>query len=126
LVRPRPVPEALPAVVEIVPAMANIRLPRPGVHRGKTELYVSGAVPAAVEEEVARIAIAAHTGIGTAADRSRTDLTWMSGRQRPVFLDGERLPRDDEDEHEADGARGGGSPFGRTVAGSRAGSASGA
>src|SRR6266566_1017281 len=64
-------PQALPAV-EIVPGEGEYDYAA-RYTAGKTEIYVPARLPAAVADEVARIAIAAHTVLGL-RDLSRTDL----------------------------------------------------
>ena len=64
-------PQALPAV-EIVPGEGGYDYAA-RYTAGKTEFYVPARLPAAVADEVARIAIAAHTVLGL-RDLSRTDL----------------------------------------------------
>jgi D-alanine-D-alanine ligase len=64
-------PQALPAV-EIVPGEGEYDYAA-RYTAGKTEFYVPARLPAAAADEVARIAIAAHTVLGL-RDLSRTDL----------------------------------------------------
>src|SRR5579859_6630281 len=76
-------PQALPAV-EIVPG-GDAYDYAARYTAGKTEFYVPARLPAAVADEVARIAIAAHTVLGL-RDLSRTDLI-VDDAGTPWFLE---------------------------------------
>src|SRR6516162_5015117 len=76
-------PQALPAV-EIVPGEGGYDYAA-RYTAGKTEFYVPARLPAVVADEVARIAIAAHTVLGL-RDLSRTDLI-VDADGTPWFLE---------------------------------------
>ena len=76
-------PQALPAV-EIVPGEGGYDYAA-RYTAGKTEFYVPARLPARVADEVARIAIAAHTALGL-RDLSRTDLI-VDDTGTPYFLE---------------------------------------
>src|SRR6266704_1868373 len=76
-------PQALPAV-EIVPGEGEYDY-EARYTAGKTEFYVPARLPATVADEVARIAIAAHTVLGL-RDLSRTDLI-VDDTGAPWFLE---------------------------------------
>jgi D-alanine-D-alanine ligase len=103
-------PQALPAV-EIVPGEGEYDYAA-RYTAGKTEFYVPARLPAAVADETARIAIAAHTVLGL-RDLSRTDLI-VDEDGTPWFLEVNVSPGMTETSTLPLALEASGHPFGRT------------
>ena len=103
-------PQALPAV-EIVPGEGAYDYAA-RYTAGKTEFYVPARLPAAVAEQAAEIAIAAHTVLGL-RDLSRTDLI-VDEAGTPWFLEVNVSPVMTETSTLPLALEASGHPFGRT------------
>src|SRR6476660_7417928 len=103
-------PQALPAV-EIVPGEGEYDYAA-RYTAGKTEFYVPARLPATVADDVARIAIAAHTVLGL-RDLSRTDLI-VDADGTPWFLEVNVAPGMTETSTLPLALEASGHPFGRT------------
>jgi D-alanine-D-alanine ligase len=103
-------PQALPAV-EIVPGEGEYDYAA-RYTAGKTEFYVPARLSATVADDVARIAIAAHTVLGL-RDLSRTDLI-VDADGTPWFLEVNVAPGMTETSTLPLALEASGHPFGRT------------